>query len=340
MDIDPVRISLPKNVWTPIDKKVNSVRLNKIDNAPSAYYYIYLEAESPAPIDGDLANATLAFQDARIKQIEVAQLVDIYMTTTGRPGEVSYENMISKDVFVQDQTTPPFDFYFLQAKGAPTTLTNDVAINDTSMIVDDITNFVIDDYVGVFSGVSLEGRYYFAEVVNIIGNEVFLDTPFDFAFEAGDPVISSTRDMNVDGSVTKQIFSVTAGGVGSPLTIDITRIMISITTLTPPDFLSFGDLPALTNGLVLRRKDGIFRNIWNIDTNKDIANLSYDYTTYLAGNQGQGINGIAARYTLAGPDKHGVVVRLNPGDAMETIIQDNLSGLTTFRMIAQGHQVQ
>ena len=340
MEINPVEIIIPVFNWTLVSAKVNSMRIELVSHAPSAYYYIYKEANSPPPVDGELEGAILAFRKyEKTLTIEVAELIDVYMVATGVAGLVNFQNAIAKDVFIQDQTTPPFDFYFLKGLGAPTALTNPVAIDDTDMIVDNPAGIVTGSYMGVFS--VDPARYYFAEVTNIIGSQIFLDTPFDFAFLAASSVINTSRDLNVDGSVTPEVFVVRGGGPGSDLTIDITRVIIAMETETAPDFNDFGDITGgLVKGLVLRRVDGTHRNVWNVDTNREIANISYDYTTYIASNPGIGINGIAARYTFAGQDKHGVAVRLKPGDQLELIIQDDLSSLNRFRIIAQGHQVQ
>ncbi len=335
-------IDIPPFVWTQADEKVNSMRFNKISHAPSAYYYIYKPSGSLPPVNGDLAGATVAFPKENTKLlIEVAEQVDIYFTVTGSSGVLGYEPGQAEEVLIEDRVTPALDFYFQQQKGVTTALTNAVAINDTSMIVDSVVDIIQGDYIGVFSGVSGEDRFYFATVLNVIANQVFLDTPFDFAFEAGDPVISTSRNLNVDGSGAPQIFRVAAGGPGTDISIDITRIMIAMETNNEPQFPNFGDIVGgLTNGLVLRRVDGITRNIWNLKTNKEIANLTFDYTPYDASNPGIGVNGLASRYTFAGQDKHGVAVRLKQGDSLEIIIQDNLLTLLDFQIIAQGHQVQ
>ena len=96
----------------------------------------------------------------------------------------------------------------------------------------------------------------------------------------------------------------------------------------------------LTNGIVLRVVNGRTWNIWDVHLNAEFANLAYDYQTFLATNPAQGVNGLAVRYTFAGQDKHGVAVRLEPGDSLQLVIQDDLSDLVSFRIIAEGHIVQ
>jgi len=241
-------------------------------------------------------------------------------------------------VNIQDQTSPPLDLFFTQLIGSPTTLAQDSFINNITVNVTSASSISVGTYLGIFAG-SEADRFYFGEVLNINGNIITLDTPLDFNYTAGSPVIASTRNLNIDGSGTTQIFSIRGSGENSTLEIDITRIMISLETDGPVDLDKFGDLTKLENGIVLRRTNGDTRNIWNVKSNGEIANLCYDYDPHLATNPSQGQNGVNFRYSFAGQDKHGVAVRIGPGESLELLIQDDLTGLESFRIIAEGHIV-
>ena len=43
--------------------------------------------------------------------------------------------------------------------------------------------------------------------------------------------------------------------------------------------------------------------------------------------------------TFSGQDKLGVALRLNPGEDLQLIIQDDLRGLTSIEILAEGHEV-
>lgn len=240
------------------------------------------------------------------------------------------------DINIQDQFTPLINLYFAQAKGAPTTLTANVAIGDTTFVVADATDYVIGDYIGVFSGVSGEGRYYFADVLGVSGTTITVDTPFDFAFQSGDPTISTTKDLSVNGSVTPQIFGVPGTG---DYDIDITRLIFTMNLSSVGDDGKFGNITALTNGLVLRTKDGVYRNIFNVKDNGELAGVSYDMT-YTIRSTGGGTYGLRCRYTFAGQSKQGVTVRLKEGEELQFIVQDDLTGITRFHVLAEGHVVE
>jgi len=234
-------------------------------------------------------------------------------------------------VNVQDQTTPLFDFYFQQAL-SQTTLQAATVRYQYTIDVSSAAGFVVGSYLGVFG----QGRYFFAEVLSILGTVLTLDTPLDFDFANGSTVVRLTRDLNVNGAVTPQVFGI-FGPAGGNIKYDITRFMLSIETATAPQLPEFGDLSALTHGLVLRRNDSQTRNYWNIKSNLEFGLHAYDIQLLSA--VGPGADGILMRYTFAGADKHGVTVRLGAGDTLELLIQDDLTGLSKFRALAEGHEV-
>lgn len=322
------------------------IRIDNPDSPDSSIEYMYPSSTLPAITDQGEIRLVDRLRNRNIN-------LGLYTNIQDKDGDVFANqelalkylaNLGSQDVNIQDQTTPPVDLYFIQALGAATTLDGNTAIDDTTITLTDTTNFIDGTYVGIFC--PAENRFYFGEQLGApTGNDIDLDTPLDFAYQDGDNVVPLTRDLNVDGSVTPQVFVVAGAGSGATVSIDITRIMISMICTTTPDDGLFGDLAALGKGIVLRRVDGETRNIWNAKTNGELANLAYDLT-YTARTVPPSSAGIRTRYTFAGQDKHGVAVRLIPGDAIQLIIQDDLltaqtsSQITQFRMIAPGHVVQ
>ena len=249
--------------------------------------------------------------------------------------ELSINPSGSIDTVWQDSTAPMVDFFFVQGLGAPTALSVASVIDDTTITVDDPTGCVAGTYIGVFNAVG--NRSFFATQIGApSGNVLSLDTPIDFEYQIGDTVACFSRELDVNGSVTPQIFNVQVGS-GATVSIDITRIMMHILDSTSMDDAKFGGGAALTKGIVLRRVDGDTRNIWNLKTNGEIGLLCYDRR--YDDKAPSGFFGLTARNTFAGVDKHGPVVRLNPGDELQLIIQDDLSGLDMFRIMAQGSQV-
>ena len=247
-----------------------------------------------------------------------------------------YENNGSLRNTPQDQTTPPLDLYFIQQKGVTTALTNATVIDGNTITVDSVADIAAGDFIGIFSGVTDEGRFYFGEAVGApAGNVVTLDTPLDFDFMAGDPVISTTRDLNVDGSVAPQIFQISAGASG--LEIDIQGFVINMLDNAAMNDGLFGSQGKLTNGLVLRRVDGTYRNIFNVKTNGELALIAPD--AVYPDKVPAGKFAFRAPYKISGDDNHTVVVRLGPDESLQLIVQDNLTAQESIRALAHGHTV-
>ena len=143
--------------------------------------------------------------------------------------------------------------------------------------------------------------------------------------------------MAVDGSTTRQSFFIRPEGT---IEIDITRVIFQIICNDPPEFDDFGDITGgLQRGVVFRQVNGGHVNLFNLKTNGEIANLMYDVEVYEQ-SKVQGVNGISGRLTYGGPSKHGVTLRIGNGTYLEVIIQDDLSSLATFKLIASGHVVE
>lgn len=245
----------------------------------------------------------------------------------------------NQDVTLQDQTTRPIDLYFTNIQGVPTTLASPAVKDSRTVTVTSAVGFTIGDYLGIFSG----GNYYLGDITGVSGTTITVDSPLDFAFPAGSTTAVFDRDLALaDGSVTPVIYGVEVGPAGT-VSVDITRLMFTIRTATTPLFEEFGDLPTLTNGIVLRKvyANGDIENLFNIKKNSDLKTLAFDFSTY--GTAGGGpfseIEGFSVRLSFGGQSKHGVAIRLSPGDSLECVVQDNLTGLNEFVIMAQGHVV-
>jgi hypothetical protein len=244
----------------------------------------------------------------------------------------------SNDVNIQDQHTPLIIAYFSKEVGADT-LVEAAEIGDMFITVDDTTGLRVGGYLSIFS--VPDNRFYLANILTRVVDTLGVDTPLDFAFPIGSFVTSGEKNMNVDGSVTPVIYGLrnTEQAIGSAF--DITRIIITCMTDAPVDLSKFGDIAGgLTRGLVMRKKDGIYRNVFNVKTNGDLASIMYDWTPYLATNPVQGQDGFVGRLTFAGQSKMGVTLRIEPGEDIQVLVQDNQTSINEIFIIAEGHTVE
>ena len=251
------------------------------------------------------------------------------------PAYLSSVSKVKIDASIQDSTSPEIIANFSNI-AVETTLSAEVG--DISTFVTDITvtsavGFVVGQYVSIFSIPS--NRFYLGEVLAINGSVISLDTPLDFNHPIGAFVTGGNRNMNVNGSVTPQIFGIrnTEATIGAAF--DITRLMVYGETNALGTLEKFGDIAGgLTKGVVLRKVDGDYKNIINWKTNGDMSNTMYDFKFVAAAAQAQ--DGFVGRFTLA---KLGSVVRLNPGEDLQCVVQDDLSSLSGFYIQAQGSEV-
>lgn len=240
----------------------------------------------------------------------------------------------NRSILIEDETTPPVIAFFTQSK-AITSLASPTVIDDTDVEVVSAAGLVIGQHFTIFNIAS--ERFYFSKILGIASTTVSLDTPLDFAFPAGSIVDCGIEDMSVDGSTTTQIFALRGGGQGIDVKFDCTRIIFQCKTTTLGTLAEFGDLAALVKGLVFRRVDGNFKNLFNVKTNGDIANIAFDFDFFTQAGVGQ--DGFTARLTFAGQNKMGVALRIGSGEDLQMLVQDALQGLDDLTIMAEGSLV-
>jgi hypothetical protein len=240
-------------------------------------------------------------------------------------------------VNVQDQASRAVDLFFAQDVGSPTTMIMDTTADSYVVYLATGHGLVATDMFVMFDPSVQHGHT--AHVVSVVGdNQVNMDRPVSYELTAANTIVQQrSMELDVDGSSTRQVFS-----VGSSLTgiLHITRVIFQIVCTNPALYNLFGDQTALSRGVLLRqtRNDNGTTNHWNVKTNAELANLMYDVSVQEEAKVFD-VNGLTGRLTYGGQTKHGVVLALSGGEALEIIIQDNLSGLISFRIIAQGHLV-
>jgi len=240
------------------------------------------------------------------------------------------------DAFIQDSTAP---LMVVKASALVTETTTSVLLakDDYDINVVSAAGFVIGQYLTIYN--QDENRVFFSSILGIAGLVITLDTPLDFEYPIGSFVSVGDANMNADGSIVPKIFGIrNPTGVDVPFELDITRIIFKCLTTGTNDLSKFGDIiGGLVRGIVLRRVDGEYRNIFNAKTNGDLKNLMYDFDIQaVSGNQQ---DGFTCRITFSGQEKFGSVIRIGQNEDLQLVIQDDLSTLTRFTMIAEGSQV-
>jgi hypothetical protein len=265
-------------------------------------------------------------QDKKGNSYSVSQFVEFYETSS------------SQDVNIQDQHTGVIIASLSNEIASSTLATSPTAIDDLSFDVADATGFLTGHYLSIFNIDA--NRFYLATILGISTNTLTVDTPLDFAFPVGSFITAGEINLNVNGESTPVIYGLrnTEEAIGSAF--DITTLIFTCLTDTAVDLSKFGDITGgLDNGLVLRKKDGEYANTFNVKSNGDISNIM-DFDPQSATNPAQGQDGFIGTMTFAGQNKMGVTIRLEPGEDIQLIVQDDLTSLTSFSVIAEGHIVE
>lgn len=246
---------------------------------------------------------------------------------------------VNADVQLQDQTTPTLITKFNKVTNS-TTLAEIPIVGQRDIVVTSATGISIGSYIIIFDPLCERFSFYYATAVD--GVTITLDSPIDFACSVGSYVDIAITNLNVNGSITPQVFGLRGLGTpsGADVTVDITRLIFHGLTTSAVDLSKFANITALINGIVLRKRDGSIYNIFNVKSNGELAGIMYDFTVTTATNPSQGVDGFTGRMTFSGQEKMGVAIRLPVGDDLEIIIQDDLTGITLFEIIAEGHVVE
>lgn len=355
---NPIVVDCPKDEWTLVAEAIQNAEIHIKKTDPYKYWVYKVFTGGDAPTDLSLATL-IQFYDRPVK-VSTSSSADVYVYPEKIDGQVIVDftaDPTGKSIFIQDKTTGKYasvesngalavniqdqhsrmlDLKFIQAQGAPTTLTVEAVQEDRTITLASTAGFADKNVVGLFCPC---GDFYFGQQVgDPVGNVITLDTPIDLTYIVGSSVITAIKNMAVDGSSITQVFQIGPVGGSSEVEIDVTRVAGYLQDNVVMDDAKFGGITALIYGIVLRKNNGTIENKWNMKTNGELAELcagDFDYTSKAPA----GSYGARFRNSFSGQEKHGVTVRLEPGDILEMLIQDDLTDLQLFTMTAQGHIV-
>lgn len=172
-------------------------------------------------------------------------------------------------------------------------------------------------------------------IVSIATDVLTLDRRLDYAHAIGATVEVTHLDLTSE-----------VGTLAAPISYklippvdtiwDVTRLILSMAHGTSGDLGLFGNLPALTNGVVIRvYVSGQYGTFTNWKTNQDIKDDVFD-VEFDSRSGGGGTAGTTVRGTFT---KLGAILELDgsEGDFLEILVQDDLTGLTPLRIKGQGY---
>lgn len=224
---------------------------------------------------------------------------------------------------------------FHRHTGVSTTLSSPTAVGAISIVVASATGFAIGDYIQI--GGHATADFTYTKIINIVGTTISLNRPLGNVRAAGSEVSQIIVNVaSVSGSMASpQSYKVVPS---STQVWHVERFLLEMVHSSAGDLSLFGNLTALSNGVVVRKYDGLTGTystytVWqnNEDIYLDTADISFPVRS--------GGGGSYATVSAGLFSDIGVTIKLDgaAGDYLEVLVQDNLTALTSFRIKAQGH---
>ena len=242
-------------------------------------------------------------------------------------------NRGAMDVYLQDQNTELVT-WLLHKDLNNIVLASNANIDSKTITLQAGHNVVAGNIVSLLQS----DKFYQGIVTNVNVNIITLDTPIDKQFRSDREYIATrgTANMAVNGSVTSQIFHITPPQNQS---WDITQIGIFINDNDNMDDTKLGGIAAISNGIVIRKKNSTqYNNIGNVKANGDLKlfGCTIEYTPKTGGGEDT-MSGVCQFSKDAG-----VTIRLDgtKGEEIQAIIQDNLTAITAIYVSTIGHVVE
>jgi hypothetical protein len=207
-----------------------------------------------------------------------------------------------------------------------------IAAGDTTVLVADTTGFAVGDDIVIKDAGGDVREHHFLITALVVNTSITVDRPIDKDYTTSATLELVAVDMNVAGTLAAPVIYEIVPP--SDEVWHLLRILISITDDTAMDDAKFGGIAALTNGVVLRdnKTDDTTLTIWK--SNQDMIEDMYDVT--YSSKAPAGSYGLRGRFTFK---NSGVAIRLDGalGETLQILIQDDLTGLSTFKIKTQGH---
>ena len=226
-----------------------------------------------------------------------------------------------------------------QHTATATTLTAATSADGLQYTIDvaDATGFLVNDYIHV-NTTSIEPTHpRILAITNPTGASTFtLDRRLDRAHNIGDEIRKSILDMSLQvGTLADpQIYFI---GPPAGEVWHMKRFVFAMILGTAGDLGLFGNLAALTNGVLLRAKvNGNYGTFTNWKRNADMKSDMYD-VEFDNRSGGQGNYGTSGRGTIS---ESGGIIRLDgdTDDRIELWIQDDITDINSYTMKFQGHR--
>ena len=225
-------------------------------------------------------------------------------------------------VNIQDQITEPFISYFTRQLGT-FSISSDIDISGTT--VSELTysfnataghGLSDESEIVLYDNVTTHTMHCY--VVDVTDNTITVDRPIDFNFTSANTVgLIVSKSLKVDGSSTPVIFNVSSGIIP----VDALCFCMNIICTSEPADDLFGNIAALSKGITFRIIDSYSKTLGNIKDNGTLKSFGADvmYTDKAGGSNWS----VCIRLPFR--EMWGIAFRVKQGDALQVIIQDDLT---------------
>ena len=235
------------------------------------------------------------------------------------------------DVFVQDQTSPLFQYFLINEQKTDILLTSDAEKDDEVLNVSAGHGFTAAD--GEMIVLFENNKYIQMKVLSVSTNAITIDHPLASGFSFENTIVYRGNNLlNIDADPDDVFYRMTIKDFTIP--IDVSKIILTLTHSIAGDDGKFGGIAELSKGLWFRKENGVDFNLGNYINNQSFKNFggSVSYTA----KGPAGINSTDIIFDIK--EIFGQVIRIDPriNDVIYCHIRDDLSGLLSFTVSLVG----
>lgn len=250
-------------------------------------------------------------------------------------------NPISReaDVNIQDQTTPPFQFYLMTEEKTDIGVISPVAENAQTITVTAGHGFTVTtppDYLTIWENSAFEQL----KVIGVAGDIITVNIPAAGTFTTSAQVVRGKIDLNVNGSITPVNAFFRMLGPNAIVPIDVLGGKVTMLHSSAGDRSKYGNQAVLADGdgTAFRKCNGICVNLGDYQSNQDFE--EFGWKVIFDDKAGGGDFSTVAEVDVK--KVFGIAIRLDPNtsDFFQVTIRGDLSGLNRQRFILYGHYTE
>lgn len=239
------------------------------------------------------------------------------------------------DVWIQDQTTPPFHRFFMTEDKTDIILTSPISKDDTVINVSAGHGFVFPSTPVQYMLINYGNYIQQSKVTGVSTNAITIESPVGIDLPiSGCQIIRGIICMNINGDAgaggTETTYYCRIGANASP--VDIQHLQVFMRDGSDGDQSTYGGITALTNGTFVRLEDGVDQNLGLYKANIDFVQFGAHATYNDKAPSGE----YSFDFSFDMKETYGVVFRLDQSTVLKCVIRDNLTGLIEHKIVAIG----